>query len=302
MNTLLYIAYLGSDIKVSIINILKRIFKRDKLGHEEKVEDIMKALGYDYDISQDIFYSRSDAWQKEYGYCRLYDEAAPSFDIIIDAEPIYFEYNNEHWLIEFWKGQYGICTGAEVGIYKSKCKGNKFEELFDSKFYDAIDENSDIKINISLFKNGKKLFERSGSFWWITGFILGEYSEPEELTLNIEITLKDKEMADAFLNGLKVAGYSEEEVKVNENTLTIFYEKPHTKQAYIRSSHMENVKQMKNKVLCHKLKLLIDPNLNSFDNLVMLKKNQYDEFTKIESWLKASRLIDIYEIIKNYIK
>ena len=42
---------------------------------------------------------------------------APRFQMVFDALPVYFDYQKKTWLIEFWKGQYGINTGAEIGIY-----------------------------------------------------------------------------------------------------------------------------------------------------------------------------------------
>ena len=41
----------------------------------------------------------------------------PRFQMVFDALPIYFDYRGRTWLIELWKGQYGINTGAELGIY-----------------------------------------------------------------------------------------------------------------------------------------------------------------------------------------
>ena len=78
------------------------------------------AVGFAYDHDKDSFYSTKDAWQKKMGYCHLYDVGAPIFQMIIDTEPIKFYYNNKNWLITFWKGQYGIVTGAEIGIYATK--------------------------------------------------------------------------------------------------------------------------------------------------------------------------------------
>ena len=37
--------------------------------------------------------------------------------MIIDAYPVYFDYQDKTWMIEFWRGQYGINTGAEIGVY-----------------------------------------------------------------------------------------------------------------------------------------------------------------------------------------
>ena len=299
LNILFYVTFVVVTIIVILVeshtSIIRSIFRKYKLSDEEKIRDIMIKLGYDYDSNQDIFYSRNDAWQKKYGYCKLYDEAAPSFDMIIDCEPIYFDYENKKWLIEFWKGQYGMCTGAEVGIYKSR---SQIKELFNSTLYEAIDENNDISVKFSLSKGEKKLLKREGFFWWITGFILGEYLEPEELSMSIDITLKDNYMLEAFLKGIRNAGYLDEEIKVEGLTVSINYEKPHTKQPYTRNGNIERLKQMKNKRLCNNLKALFDPSLNSFENLVRLKNLKSDDFKKIESFLKGNRMSEIYRKIE----
>ena len=76
--------------------------------------------GYAYDPNQDIFYSKMDAWQRDFGYCRLYDETASPMGMVIDCEPIYFVYSGKRWLIEMWKGQYDLTTGGEVGVYTTE--------------------------------------------------------------------------------------------------------------------------------------------------------------------------------------
>lgn len=87
---------------------------------QDRLEELnrdLKPFGFAYDPSQDLFYSLMDCWQRNFGYCRLYDEATATFSMIIDCEPIYFRYGGKKWLIEFWKGQYGMTTGGEIGIY-----------------------------------------------------------------------------------------------------------------------------------------------------------------------------------------
>lgn len=37
--------------------------------------------------------------------------------IFIQSMPVYFEYEGKTWLLECWKGQYGITVGAEIGLY-----------------------------------------------------------------------------------------------------------------------------------------------------------------------------------------
>lgn len=179
----------------------------------EKIEDyhslnqVLEEAGYSYDTSQDIFYSNLNAWQRDMGYCRLYDEAAALLSMIIDCEPIYFNYNNKHWLIEFWKGQYGMTTGCEIGVYSTD--GPVLNTgIYNNTFYDCASDEELLDMSFTLRKNGKTLLERRGRHWWLTGFKLGEFSEPWELVAYINITLKDKEMRNEFIKGLIKAGYS----------------------------------------------------------------------------------------------
>ena len=65
---------------------------------EEKLCDINQALepfGFAYDLRRDIVYSLKNAWQRQFGYGKLYDEMAPVMNMIIHSEPIYFEYRSE---------------------------------------------------------------------------------------------------------------------------------------------------------------------------------------------------------------
>ena len=78
-----------------IVYIFK--LKKVKLGpiKKLKLEEIFEKIdlaGYHYDPYQDIFYTKIDAWQREMGYFRLYDEAAAPLNMIIDCEPIYINY------------------------------------------------------------------------------------------------------------------------------------------------------------------------------------------------------------------
>ena len=70
------------------------------------LNELVAPLGYEYDVGQDIFTSTTDAWQKYYGYTDFYDKAAALGSMIFDCQPVYFNYDNRTWLIEFWKGQY----------------------------------------------------------------------------------------------------------------------------------------------------------------------------------------------------
>ena len=143
------------NLKKSILELKNNIDSSKDI--ENVLYDSINQAGFDYDNNQGIFYSRIDAWQYDYGYCRIYDEFSSPLSMIFDCEPIYFNYNNKRWLIEFWKGQYGICTGVEVGVYASE--RTIYNEIIDSEnlFYDKINSEEFLDISIVARKN-EKLF------------------------------------------------------------------------------------------------------------------------------------------------
>ena len=114
--TIFFLAAFFPKLRKFLVKTVVSIFKKTEM-EDEYLEEIIHNLGYGYDKWQDIFYSKLNGWQRDMGYCRLYDEVAAPMSMIIDCEPIYFEYDNKKWLIEFWKGQYGMTTGCEVGVY-----------------------------------------------------------------------------------------------------------------------------------------------------------------------------------------
>lgn len=182
---------------------------------EEKLHDINRALepfGFAYDLRRDIIYSLKSAWQKQFGYGKLYDEMAPVMNMIIHSEPIYFEYEGKRWMIELWKGQYGITTGAEVGIYVEKERDEEKDP--EDAFYQCVSEDEELPISMVLYKNGKRMFQRNRSHWWLTGFSLGEFSWPAELMLEVSLTFPDFGMLEAFLDGCYYAGYQPEDFRV----------------------------------------------------------------------------------------
>ena len=61
-------------------------------------------------------------------------------------------------------------------------------------------------MSYTLYKKDKVLFRYHDIHWWLTGFSLGEFSEPS-ICNEFEINLKDKTMKDAFVEGLINTGY-----------------------------------------------------------------------------------------------
>lgn len=194
--------------------------------------------GFGYDATQDILYSRMDAWQRDFGYAHAYDLAAPvSISAVIDCESFFFKYKGVHWMIELWKGQYGLETGAEIGVYFSPYKrplldstiGRRPHDKKNGKFYDCAGDDRLLELSFSLKRNGETLFSRDPErHWWLTGFKWGVLSDPDDLTMELSIGFPDTKMKDAFLKALRTTGY--ERFSDVDNTVAFVFSKPKTYQ------------------------------------------------------------------------
>lgn len=266
-------------------------------------DDLIKESGFVYDKERDFFYSSLYPWQRRYGYTRLYDLVAPPLNMIIDSEPIRFEYNGYKWMIELWKGQYGMTTGCEIGVYSTKkpvkflstlskeerdpayedeerwdrllelatpelkgelevdVKGNKktkisdyfdLDELLDynTTFYYCADDDDLLNMSFVARKKGDIVLAHRDKHWWLTGFKLGEFSNPSDIHMSVSITLKDSEMRDAFLQAMYNLGYKQNEVNVHNNTVQFMFDKPYSKQPYTRNFITDKMAQSKNKAFC----------------------------------------------------
>jgi hypothetical protein len=233
--------------RISIIKAFRsRIFVHKAMGNNE-LQKAVKESGYNYDWKQDIFYSLMNPWQREYGYCRTFDDLCPPFGMIIDSEPIYFYYGGKNWLIEFWKGQYDLTTGCEVGIYTKQ--GLKLDQP-NTAVYNSASNTDRLFISYSLIRKRKTLFKREDKHWWLTGFMLGEFSNPSDLIMEIKITFKNETMRNSFEEGLKNTGYKKNEYHITGNTVSILFTKPHSRQPITRTSVTDRITQEKNYLLC----------------------------------------------------
>lgn len=185
---------------------------------EEKIfaiNAILNPFGFEFDPWQDIVISKNEAWQRDLGYSNFYDMNAPFFNIVMDCEPIYFDYGNKHYRLEFWKGQYGITTGAEIGLYIRDFNTNLKKSIYRS----ATNEER-LEVCFHLFKKCY-MFSRSGLSWWLTGFDVGKFSKPEDLKMTAAVRFPNEEMRNAFIKGLLNAGYAENKININCNEVSI---------------------------------------------------------------------------------
>lgn len=164
------------------------------------LNELAKPFGYYYDVIQDIFTGRQDAWQKNYGYSALYDKSAPFFNMIFDCLPVYFDYAGKTWLIELWKGQYGINTGSEVGIYHTESVIPERDRKY--AWYKAVNEHDYIDMSTALYYRGRRIAKLRKPHWWLTMFVTGRFCNPDDLSLRVTLRFFDLEMRNAFINSL----------------------------------------------------------------------------------------------------
>ena len=163
----------------------------------EKTAAILNACGFEYDEKQGIYYSSTNPWQKNFGFNVIYDMTAPMAGMYYSTERIYFQYDNKDWMIQLWKGQYGITSGAEIGVY------NKTDKIMQ---YDCVSEDEFLEMSFDFYNQGEYIFSRGPEkHWWLTGFKIFNAGVPILIDLDMTIKFPTKSMADAFEAGLKKA-------------------------------------------------------------------------------------------------
>lgn len=237
----------------------------------KELEEELRPFGYGYDAAQDLFYSLKDAWQRKYGYCRLYDETAPSMSMILDSEPITFDYDGKHWLIEFWKGQYGMITGGEIGIYHTDREEVYIPGTFRGNFYESVPDEDCLYMAFYLKKDGKVICSRKDRHWWLTGFKLALFSEPSELSMDIKLTFPAEEMCGAFVEGMQKAGYEREELIIGPRSVFFCFERPRSQQPAAGTPALARIMQRNNKGYCRWYRLVTRDFPSTVDKLTYLR-------------------------------
>lgn len=168
------------------------------------LQELAEPFGYYYLPEEDIFTTRIDAWQRLAGYEAFFDRAAEHFNMVFDAWPVYFNYEGRTWLIELWKGQYGINTGAEIGIYHAN--GIVAEKERKKTHFHAAENCEMPGISYCLEKNGKTLLCVKRLHWWLAAFRMGEFSRPSDLSLTASLHFRERCQAERFYEALTESG------------------------------------------------------------------------------------------------
>lgn len=211
------------------------------------LNELVYPFGYDFHCDCGFFSSTVDAPQRQAGYSWLYDYMAPRFQMVFDSLPVYFDYRGRTWLIEFWKGQYGINTGAEIGIYHADHIIP--ESDYKNAWFSCAENNEMLDCSFRLCRDGDECVCSCGRHWWLTAFLVGSFSKPACLTMESCITFPGREMLAAFVDGLKRAGCSEDCMSVRGLTVCFVFHRDHQKYNCI-TRFWRRFSQWKNKCFC----------------------------------------------------
>ena len=166
----------------------------------DTLETLIHPFGYCYDSSQDVFSTLVDSPQRGFGYTAAFDRYASLFGMVFDCIPIYFDYEERTWLIELWKGQYGINLGCEIGIYKADALIPSIHRR--TTLFHSAEDREMLPMTVCLYRHDDRISHLCKKHWWLTVFHMGAFSQPGELSMQVRIAFPNTEMRDAFTNAL----------------------------------------------------------------------------------------------------
>lgn len=189
-----------------------------------------QVLGYQYSYIDDYYYTNDkDCWQVDYGFGPIYDLVAPYILLEYDYVRVFFTYEEKDWMVQLWKGQYGLLFyGSEIGVYNKPHTG---EEDNIATFYNCPGEEDWLGMEMTMYHQDlsgeykRELTREYDKYWWCTGFKGGQLriQEPaDELRMTGRITMKDEEMTKLFVDGLKECRFVQANSKENM-TIDQFY-------------------------------------------------------------------------------
>ncbi len=168
----------------------------------EKMREYLHMAGYEYDEKQQIFYTHLNPWQRQMGFTDGYDLAAPLTNMWYLTLKVDFSYGDYDWRLQWWKGQYGVLEGAELGVYTRDIGSNL-------NFYDCAADENLLKMEMEYYQStakynkGDRLFIRKEQeHWWLTGFKFG-VTEPTKCVVVATLYARDADMADKIEEGLQ---------------------------------------------------------------------------------------------------
>lgn len=205
---------INGEFAVNVVN--KGNFIQDFLTKRQ-------VLSYQYSYVDDYYYTNDkEAWQYHFGFGKIYDFVSPYILLEYDYIRIFFTYEDKDWMLQMWKGQYGmIFYGGEIGVYN---RPHSEDGVGEWAMYSCAPKEDWLPMKMTLYHqdiNGNYVREFTreyDKYWWCTGFKNGHLRQEEpadELRLEARITFKDEEMRNLVADGLTECGFGEVEDKAS---------------------------------------------------------------------------------------
>ncbi len=188
-----------------------------------------------------------------------------------------------------------MTTGGEIGIYVA----NEDNKDPTDTFYGIVTDEERIPMSYILKKKKKSLITRNARHWWLTGFKLGEYSKPKDLIMEISVSLKNNTMVNAFKEALLKTGYSESDIKIYGQTVSLTFDKPHTKQPITRNFFTNLIMQSNNKRNCKLYNKLTKNYNNSLEKINFIRNNFPLLYSQIMDFEKNKQIFQKYRPTPN---
>ena len=218
--------YPGKDNVFELCAYVRRMFQKgearirtgwlyDRTNRRISTEDGtgMMGIGYDFNYDFNTFQAAGDPWQRNFGFCRLYDGAAFLIGDVNETIRIPFRYDNRDWMIQVWKGVYSWnMLGGEVGLYNKPIDRKE-------RFYDCAADPDRIPMSLSVSLGNETIVQTDPDLcWWQTAFTQHRLARPRELTMTFTLTFPNDAMLRAFTDSLKTA---QPDVTIRRNGLTV---------------------------------------------------------------------------------
>ena len=170
-------------------------------------------IGYDFNFDFDTFFSADDPWQRDFGFCPMYDKLAFLIGDVYDSCRIYFTYDNRDWMIQIWKGIYSYnMLGGEIGIYNKPLDR-------EAPYFDCAADPDRLVMSIKVMLGDEVIVDTDEDLtWWQTSFTYHMHTLPKNLTFISTIEFPDTEMLKAFITGLQEAS---DEITYTTDGLTL---------------------------------------------------------------------------------
>ncbi|MBR2869044.1 MAG: DUF4474 domain-containing protein [Clostridia bacterium] len=173
-----------------------------------------QVLSYMYSYVDDYYYTNDKkCWQYNFGFGKIYDFVSPYILLEYDYIRVFFEYEGKDWMLQMWKGQYGmIFYGGEIGIYN---RPHSEKGIGPWTMFACPAEEDWLQMEMTLWHEEldgtwtREFTREYDYYWWCTGFKNGHIRQEEpadELRLTGRITFKDEEMAKLVADGFAECG------------------------------------------------------------------------------------------------